>query len=89
MTFDECHESLTRIRRRQGTRFPNLRVDRGGDILRGRLARTDSDPEHRRSPIESSGALVVEAIGASRGATTVIPIGEIPPGGLDDLDRAG
>ena len=89
MTFDECHESLTRIRRRQGTRFPNLRVDRGGAILRGRLARTDSDPEHRRAPLEPAGALIVEAIGAARGSTTLIPIGEITPGGLDDLDRAG
>jgi hypothetical protein len=44
MTFDECQDVLTRIRRKQGTRCPVIRVDYGGSVFKGRLVRCDSDP---------------------------------------------
>lgn len=86
MTFDECHESLVRIRRRQGTRFPRIRIDCGGEVLRGRLARADSDPEHRLSPTSPQGALVLEDLRAGRAATVIVPLDRIGPDGLRPLD---
>ncbi|RUL88274.1 hypothetical protein [Tautonia sociabilis] len=88
MTFDECHESLVQIRRRQGTRFPKIRVDCGGEVFRGRLSRTDSDPEHRAAPIAPRGALVLEDLKHGRARSTVVPLDRIGPDGLRPLDDA-
>lgn len=77
MTFDECHETLTQIRRGQGTRFPKVRIDCGGQVFKGRIARSDSDPEHRNSPLEPAGALVLEGLGIGKASKTVVPIGTI------------
>ena len=41
-------DGLVSIRRKQGTRCPLVRVDYAGTVVRGRLARADSDPEYRR-----------------------------------------
>lgn len=77
MTFDECHETLTKIRRGQGTRFPKVRIDCGGQVFKGRVARSDSDPEHRKSPLEPTGALVLEGLGVGKASKTVVPLGTI------------
>lgn len=81
MTFDQCHEHLTAIRRKQGTDRPVIRVDFGGTAYRGRLARTDSDQASRQSPY---GVLVLEALGLARGPETILQIASIPPGGIKD-----
>ena len=36
MTFEECQRALVTIRRKQGTRYPRVRVDYGGTVFRGR-----------------------------------------------------
>jgi hypothetical protein len=86
MTFDECHQTLVQIRRRQGTRFPRLRIDCGGQVFRGRLARADSDPEHRLSPVSASGALVLEDLTSGRASTTIVPLDRLRPESLRPLD---
>ena len=86
MTFDQCHQILVAIRRRQGTRFPLIRVHAGGEVYRGRLARCDSDPEHRARLQEQEGSLVLEPIGRGRSPIARITIGEIPEQGIQPLD---
>lgn len=86
MTLDECHSQLLGIRRQQGTRHPRIRIDCGGSVLRGRLARADSDPEFRRQPVEPSAVLVLEDLKLGRGHKVVVPIEQISPGGIAPLD---
>ena len=85
MTFEQCQTVLVSIRRKQGTRCPLVRVDYAGTVVRGRLARADSDPEFRRgdSPF---GVLVLESLGLSRGPETILQIASIPADGLRSLD---
>lgn len=88
MTFEQCHATLTAIRRKQGTRCPLVRVDYGGTVFRGRLARTDSDPEtchDRESPF---GVLVLENLGLGRTPETILQIANIPEGGLHPLEES-
>ena len=85
MTFEQCHEALVAIRRKQGTRCPLVRVDLGGAVYQGRLARADSDPEYRKTPSSPYGILVLESLGLSRGAETILQIADIPEGGLKEL----
>lgn len=85
MTFDQCHETLTEIRRRQGTTTPILRVHYGGADFRGRLARSDSDPGGLRSDSGPYGVLVLAPEGLAPGPQTLLQIGSIPPGGIEDL----
>ena len=87
MTFDRCHATLTTIRRKQGTRCPLLRVEYGGQIIRGRLARSDRDPEHRRDPSSPYGIIVLEQLGLTRGPETILQIANIPDDGLRPLDE--
>jgi hypothetical protein len=77
MTFDECHQALLAIRRKQGTRCPILRVDYGGSIYQGRLRRADSDPENRAKTHTPYGVLVLEDPGLGRGPETVLQIASI------------
>jgi hypothetical protein len=88
MTFEECHSSLTMIRRQQGTRCPRVRVDYGGTIFRGRVSRADSDPENRKDPKSPYGVLVLEELGLSRGPETILQIADIPPEGLLPIDES-
>jgi hypothetical protein len=82
MTFEECERELTSIRRRQGTRCPLVRVDYGGSMYEGRLARADSDPEHsQKAPF---GVLVLENPGLSRGPQTILQIANIRDGAIRD-----
>ena len=85
MTFDQCHANLTAIRRKQGTDRPLIRVDFGGAAYRGRLARTDSDPEARRKSRTPYGVLVLEEAGLARGPETILQIASIPPDGIRDI----
>jgi len=87
MTFEECQQALVTIRRRQGTRYPLLRVDYGGTVFRGRLARADSDPEFRHGSNSPYGVLVLEQLGLSRGPQTILQIANIPETGLHPLDE--
>jgi hypothetical protein len=88
MTVDQCHSHLLAIRRRQGTRYPLVRVDCAGAVYRGRLARCDSDPEHRRRADSPYGILILEGLGLGRGPETVVQIATIPEGGIADLEEA-
>ncbi len=88
MTFEQCHTTLVAIRRKQKTRCPLIRVDYGGAVFRGRLARSDSDPEHRRNSTSPFGVLVLENLGLSRGPETILQIANIPDGGLHELDAS-
>ncbi len=87
MTFEECQQALVTIRRKQGTRYPLLRVDYGGTVFRGRLARADSDPEFRQASSSPYGVLVLEQLGLSRGPQTILQIANIPESGLHTLDE--
>jgi hypothetical protein len=80
MTFDECQDALTAIRRQQKTRFPVVRVDAGGSIYRGRLRRADSDPENRAAALVPAGTLVLKD--GDRGRETEIRIADIADGGI-------
>ncbi len=86
MTFEQCHATLTTIRRQQGTRCPQVRVDYGGTVFRGRVARADSDPEYRKDPRTPYGVLVLEQLGLGRGPETILQIADIPPDGLRPID---
>ena len=86
MTFDECHSTLTSIRRQQGTRCPKIRIDYGGTVFRGRLARADSDPEYRKDPKSPYGVLVLEQLGLSRTPETILQIADIPSNGVKPID---
>jgi hypothetical protein len=88
MTFEECRQALVSIRRKQGTRYPLVRIDYAGTIYRGRLARADSDPEFRHDPTSPYGVLVLEHLGLGRGPETILQIANIPPHGLQPLDAA-
>jgi hypothetical protein len=87
MTFEQCQKALINIRRSQGTRYPLVRVDYGGTVFRGRLARADSDPEHRHDPESPYGILVLEQLGLSRGPETILQIANIPQDGLLPIDN--
>jgi hypothetical protein len=86
MTFEECQHALVAIRRQQGTRYPLVRVDYGGTVFRGRLARADSDPEFRNKSGSPYGVLVLEQLGLGRGPQTILQIASIPEHGLQPLD---
>lgn len=88
MTFDECLRELTAIRRRQGTRCPLIRVDCGGSVFEGRLARSDSDPEYRGQRTSPYGVLAITSPGLTRGPETIVQIENIPSGGIRDLHDA-
>src|SRR5262249_40355114 len=87
MTFDECHRHLVAIRRKQGTRYPLVRVDYGGSIYQGRLTRSDSDPEHRQGKNSPYGVLVLETLGLSRGPEMILQIANISDQGIGDLNN--
>ncbi len=89
MTLDECHERLVSIRRQQGTRHPRVRIDCGDMVYRGRIARSDTDPEHRPAPLAPQGVLVLEDLKKGRAAQTVIAIDAIDAGGIQTVDREG
>lgn len=82
MTFEQCHAVLVGIRRNQGTPCPLVRVDYGGSVFRGRIARSDSDPEHRRESASPFGVIVLENPGLHRGPETILQIASIPVDGL-------
>jgi hypothetical protein len=84
MTFEQCRDHLTTIRREQGTDQPLIRVDFAGTAYRGRLARTDSDQAYRQSPY---GVLVLESLGLARAPETILQIASIPPGGIRDINE--
>lgn len=86
MTFEQCQSSLVSIRRKQGTRCPLVRVDYGGSVFQGRLARADSDPEFRREKTSPFGVLVLESLGQTRTPETVLQIANIPDDGLRSID---
>jgi hypothetical protein len=88
MTFEECQQALVAIRRKQGTRYPLVRIDYAGAVYRGRLARADSDPEFRRDGSSPFGVLVLEQLGLTRGPETILQIASIPPHGLQAIDAA-
>jgi hypothetical protein len=89
MTFDECQHALVAIRRKQGTRYPLVRIDYAGTVYRGRLARADSDPEFRHDASSPYGVLVLEQLGLGRGPETILQIASIPPHGLQPLETPG
>jgi hypothetical protein len=86
MTFEKCHATLAAIRRKQGTRTPLIRVDYGGTVYEGRVARSDSDPENNHGNIRPFGLLVLEPPGLVRMPETVLQIAGIPDDGLRSVD---
>ena len=86
MTFEKCHSVLTEIRSKQGTRCPLIRVDYAGTVLQGRLARSDSDPDHRRESSSPYGIMVLENPGLARGPEMILQIASIPDEGLRAIE---
>jgi hypothetical protein len=89
MTFEQCHRTLVEIRRRQGTRYPLLRVDYAGTVFRGRLARSDSDHEHQHNPVSPYGILVLESLGLARGPETILQIADLTEDAIHPLEEKG
>ncbi|CAN5620861.1 hypothetical protein BH23PLA1_BH23PLA1_13770 [soil metagenome] len=89
MTFDECHDRLVSIRRKQGTRHPRVRIDCGEVVYRGRIARSDSDPEHRPAPLAPQGVLILEDLKVGRAAQTIVAIDAIDADGIREIDAMG
>jgi hypothetical protein len=87
MTFEQCRSALVAIRRKQGTRCPLIRVDYAGTVVRGRLARADTDPEHREAGASPYGVLVVENLGLSRMPEAILQIASIPTDGITSLEE--
>jgi hypothetical protein len=87
MTFEECHSILAAIRLKQGTRCPLVRIDYGGTVFRGRVARADSDPDRRKESASPYGVLVLESLGLCRIPETILQIANFPPGGVKELDE--
>jgi len=88
MTVEQCHANLSTIRRKQGTRYPLIRVHCAGTSYRGRLSRSDSDPEYRKHPSSPFGILVLESLGLTRGPETIVQIASIVDDGICELDDA-
>jgi hypothetical protein len=86
MTFEKCHSTLASIRRRQGTRSPLVRVDYGGVVYQGRVARSDSDPENNHVDSKPYGLLVLDQPGLVRAPEMVLQIASIPDGGLQSIE---
>ena len=84
MTFDECERELDVIRRKQGTRLPVIRVDYGGSCYKGRLSRSDSEPENRPPAPIPFGILVLEEPGLACGPQTILQIASISLGAISD-----
>jgi hypothetical protein len=87
MTFEQCQSVLVSIRRQQGTRCPLVRVEYAGSVFRGRLARSDSDPEVRRDRTSPFGVLVLENPGLDRSPETILQIASIPADGLRSIEE--
>jgi hypothetical protein len=87
MTVDQCHANLLNIRRKQGTRYPLIRVDCAGATYGGRLARSDSDPEYRKKPTSPFGILGLEGVGLTRTPETIVQIANIPENGIRELEE--
>ena len=77
MTFEQCQAQLDAIRSRQGTSNPLVRIDYGGVAYRGRLARSDSDPERRRASGSPFGVVVLEVRGFRLNPQCVRGIGRL------------
>lgn len=86
MTFAQFHAILADIRRQQGTRCPLVRIAYGGTVVSGRLARSDSDPEHRRDASSPFGVVVLESPGLCRAPETILQIADIPEDGVKALE---
>jgi hypothetical protein len=85
MTFDQCQAVLARIRHRQGTDHPLVRVATSGVVVHGRLARTDTDRPPRINFRSPYGLLVLEQPGLVPGPLTFVQIATIPDDGLQEL----
>ena len=86
MTFEKCQAALRAIRRQQGTRSPLVRVEYGGAVFKGRVTRSDSDPETVGDGPRPFGLLVLEPPGLAHTPETVLQIAGIPDNGLRSLD---
>ena len=71
-----------------GDAFPLVRVDCSGVVYQGRLTRSDSDPEHRKSSSSPYGILVLENVGLSRTPEMILQIANITEGGIDAMETA-
>ena len=87
MTFEQCQSALTSIGRKQGTTRPLVRVDYAGSQYRGRVARSDSDPQFRQDHDSPFGVLVLEEPGLGRTPDTFVQIADIPDNGLNSIDE--
>lgn len=87
MTFDQCQRALTAVRRRQGTRFPLVRIDYAGQVYRGRLMRADSDPEHGSTHRSPDGYLVLQETGVEpRRPPVLLHIATLEPGSIAEIE---
>jgi hypothetical protein len=84
MTFEQCQAILSDIRRHQGTDHPMVQVTCSGTVVRGRLARTDTDRPHPSTHHSPYGLLVLEQPGLFPGPLTFIQIANIPEDGLHE-----
>ncbi len=86
MTFDQCNQHLTAIRRKQGTSSPVIRVDYGDTAYHGRVTRSDSDPDRRNASNSPYGVLVLDSLGLTHGTETVLQISSIPDNGIAEIN---
>ncbi len=86
MTFEQCQSVLASIGRKQGTNRPLVRVDSAGSQYRGRVARSDSDPQFRQDHDSPFGVIVLEDPGLGRTPDAFVQIADIPDNGLNSID---
>ncbi len=84
MTLDECRGVLAGIRRRQGTRWPVVRVDADGSVLRGRVIHADSDPDSGHDPLSPFGTITIAPLGLASANETILQIAALALGSISD-----
>jgi hypothetical protein len=86
MTYDQCQAILDKIRRRQGTDRPLVRIVAGASVVRGRIAQTAAGQAGRRNPHSPYGVLVLEQLGLGRAPSSFVQIANIPDDGLSGIE---
>jgi hypothetical protein len=85
MTLDQCRGVLAGIRRRQGTRFPVVRVEADGTVLRGRIVHSDSDPDSDHDPSSPFGTITLAPLGLAASGEVILQIASLAKESMRDM----
>src|SRR4051794_19107323 len=85
MTLDQCRGVLAGIRRRQGTRFPVVRVEADGMVHRGRIVHSDSDPDSDHDPGSPFGTITLSPLGLASSREVILQIASLSEDAMRDV----